>query len=82
LITRAGDAVCPDRRKIVDMESLVVECLRCGSHRELEPSPLRTPTPECLRCGYVGWARVGDLSERERRALHARPLERRRLRIA
>ena len=64
------------------MESLVVECLRCGSHRELEPSPLRTPTPECLRCGYVGWARVGDLSDRERRALHARPLERRRLRIA
>jgi hypothetical protein len=64
------------------MESLVVECLRCGSHRELEPFPLRQATPECPRCGYLGWAKAGDLSERERRALRARPLERRRLRIA
>jgi Zn ribbon nucleic-acid-binding protein len=66
------------------MESLVVECLRCGSHRQSEPAPLRqaVPNPECPRCGYVGWAPVGDLTERERRALHARPLERRRLRIA
>ena len=80
-----------------DMESLVVECLRCGSHREAEPSPLRKANPECPRCGYVGWAPVEDLTERdvqrsnpaahrrrerERRALRLRPLERRRLRIA
>jgi DNA-directed RNA polymerase subunit RPC12/RpoP len=64
------------------MESLVVECLRCGSHRQAEHSPSRTANPECPRCGYVGWAPVDDLTERDRRALRARPLERRRLRIA
>ena len=64
------------------MESLVVECLRCGSHREMDASPLRKATPECARCGYVGLAPVGDLTERDRRALRSRPLERRRLRIA
>jgi ribosomal protein S27AE len=65
------------------MESLVVECLRCGSHREAEhAAPLRKAHHECTRCGYVGWAPVGDLTEGDRRALRARPLERRRLRIA
>ena len=64
------------------MESLVVECLRCGSHRQADGSPQRKAHPECPRCGYVGWAPAGDLSERERRVLQARPLERRRLRIA
>jgi hypothetical protein len=64
------------------MESLVVECLRCGSHREGDRSPLRKAHQECQRCGYVGWAPVGDLSERERRFLRERPLERRRLRLA
>ena len=66
------------------MESLVVECLRCGSHRQVErtDTPLRNATPECPRCGYVGWAPVGELTERDRWALRARPLERRRLRIA
>ena len=64
------------------MESLVVECLRCGSHRQADASPLRQANPECPRCGYVGWAPVGDLNERDRRALRRRPLERRRLRLA
>ena len=64
------------------MESLVVECLRCGSHRQTEASPLRKADAECNRCGYVGWAPVTALTERERRALRRRPLERRRLRLA
>jgi DNA-directed RNA polymerase subunit RPC12/RpoP len=64
------------------MESLVVECLRCGSHRELIPNPLRQANVDCPRCGYVGWAPVEALTEQERRALQARPLERRRLRLA
>lgn len=64
------------------MESLIVECLRCGSHREAGQLSLRKTNAECPRCGYVGWARVGDLSERERSALRKRPLERRRLRLA
>jgi hypothetical protein len=64
------------------MESLIVECLRCGSSRERAESPLRQADPECPKCGYVGWAPVSALSERERKALRDRPLERRRLRIA
>jgi Zn ribbon nucleic-acid-binding protein len=64
------------------MESLVVECLRCGSHRQADPAPLRTTDSECHRCGYVGWAAAANLSEHERRALRRRPLERRRLRLA
>jgi Zn ribbon nucleic-acid-binding protein len=64
------------------MESLVVECLRCGSHRKLALKPLRQANPDCVRCGYVGWAPVDSLSEAERRAMRARPLERRRLRLA
>ncbi|HKC21312.1 MAG TPA: hypothetical protein VKB64_02260 [Gaiellaceae bacterium] len=64
------------------MESLAVECLRCGGHREAEQTPSRKPSPECPRCGYVGWAPATALTEHERRALRARPLERRRLRLA
>jgi len=43
---------------------------------------LRQANPECPRCGYVGWAPAGALSERERSILRDRPLERRRLRLA
>ncbi len=64
------------------MEWLVVECLRCGSSREADGSPLRQVNPECPRCGYVGWAPAGALTERERRIMRERPLERRRLRLA
>jgi hypothetical protein len=78
----AGGRFRPPAEDNPPMESLVVECLRCGSHREAEHAPLRKVNAECPRCGYVGWAPVGDLTERDRRALRARPLERRRLRIA
>ena len=64
------------------MEPLVVECLRCGSHRATRTAPLRQANQECPRCGYVGWAPVNDLTDQERRALQGRPLERRRLRLA
>ena len=68
--------------KMSAMESLVVECLRCGSHRTLSSNPLRQANPDCQRCGYVGWAPVNALSEDERRVMRGRPLERRRIRIA
>jgi Zn ribbon nucleic-acid-binding protein len=45
------------------MEPLVVECLRCGSHRKLSPNPLREANVDCPRCGYVGWAPVEALSD-------------------
>jgi len=64
------------------MESLAVECLRCGTTRQASTSPLRNDASECPRCGYVGWAPMDALSESDRRALRERPLERRRLRLA
>ncbi len=57
------------------MESIHVECLRCGTTR-------RMGHPECPRCRYLGWAAVEALSEHERKALRDRPVERRRLRLA
>jgi hypothetical protein len=62
------------------METLV-ECLRCGTTRHASSDgPWREAHLECHRCGYLGWAPVAALSERERRAIRKRPVERRRLR--
>jgi len=63
------------------MDTLTVECLRCGGHHPL----LRTMSKAlqnggCPRCGYLGWAEPGGVSERTRRALRDRPVEQRRLR--
>jgi hypothetical protein len=52
----------------------VVECLNCGCLREV-------PGRACPRCEYVGWARVRDLDEPQRRLLRERPPERRRIRL-
>ncbi len=39
------------------MESLVVECLRCGTSRVARRDVFKhLETPECQRCGYLGWA--------------------------
>jgi len=65
------------------MESLKVECLRCGTTRQQAPISLAGHTElECPRCGYLGWAPVQALTESDRRAFRRRPPERRRLRIA
>jgi hypothetical protein len=62
------------------METLLVECLRCGDVRQV---PAReghnVDAGECTRCDYVGWASVADLTEKLRRLLRERPPERRRL---
>jgi Zn ribbon nucleic-acid-binding protein len=53
-----------------------VECLACGERRSLDSrAQTNLATGECPRCGYVGWAMPGDLSEQSRRALRERPLE-------
>ncbi|HEV8687154.1 MAG TPA: hypothetical protein VGQ84_07750 [Gaiellaceae bacterium] len=57
------------------MESLHIECLRCGLQR-----PDLRREPECPRCGYVGWAKATELDESARRRLRDRPVETRRLR--
>jgi Zn-finger nucleic acid-binding protein len=59
----------------------LVECLNCGERRHaLRASAQRVVhSDSCPRCGYVGWAATGDLSESTRRQLRDRPLPRRRL---
>jgi hypothetical protein len=57
-----------------------VECLNCGHRRAVLDAELRSAEDECPRCRYVGWASTAELSERTRRMLRERPVERRRLR--
>jgi len=56
-----------------------VECLSCGYRRAVRASEKRSALDECPRCDYVGWASSADLSERMRRLLRERPVDRRRL---
>jgi Zn finger protein HypA/HybF involved in hydrogenase expression len=62
------------------MDSLVVECLQCGSTRFARRTVFRRfDCPECPRCGYVGWAPMLELTEGERSELRELPVEQRRL---
>jgi hypothetical protein len=64
----------------VTMETLTVECLRCGETRAVHVREgEHVDTGECAHCEYVGWALVADLTEKLRRVLRDRPPERRRL---
>ena len=65
------------------MDSLAVECLRCGSTRFARSSVFRRfDAPECPRCGYLGWAPTLELTETERTGLRELPVEQRRLSLA
>jgi hypothetical protein len=56
------------------MESLAVQCLRCGSSRIARRTVFqRLETPECPSCGYLGWAPVRDLTEPEKLGRRKRP---------
>ena len=59
----------------------LVECLNCGERRHAPRDSAQrvVHSDTCRRCGYVGWAATGDLSEATRRQLRDRPLPRRRL---
>ena len=62
------------------MDTLMIECLRCGDVREVpEREDAHVDAGECKRCDYVRWASVADLTEKLRRLLRDRPPERRRL---
>jgi hypothetical protein len=61
------------------MESLVVECLRCGATRMARRDVFkRFETPECPNCGYLGWAPVLELTDAEQRASSERPAAKKR----
>src|SRR6266550_827846 len=50
------------------METLMIECLRCGDVRQVPtPDGAKVDAGECHRCDYVGWALVADLTEKLRR---------------
>jgi hypothetical protein len=57
-----------------------VECLSCGYRRAMRADEGRSVADECPKCHYVGWASSAELSERTRRLLRERPVNRRRLR--
>jgi Zn ribbon nucleic-acid-binding protein len=57
-----------------------VECLSCGYRRAVREDERRSALDECPKCHYVGWAASAELSERTRRLLRERPVDRRRLR--
>jgi ribosomal protein S27AE len=63
------------------VEALAVECLRCGTTRLARRDEWhRLESPECSRCGYLGWAPMLELTEAERGHLREHPVEERRLR--
>ena len=61
------------------MESLVVECLQCGTSRVAHRDRFKHfESPECPECGYLGWTPVPEETETQRRAPRkAAPVERR-----
>jgi hypothetical protein len=54
-----------------------VECLSCGYRRAILDDKPSSALDECPRCRYVGWASSAELSERTRRLLRERPVDRR-----
>ena len=45
------------------MDTLMIECLRCGDVRQVPtPDGAKVDAGECHRCDYVGWALVADLT--------------------
>jgi hypothetical protein len=76
-IPRPGLAVTRIPADNGPVESLTVECLRCGHTREVDRAPRRADTGSCPRCEYVGWAYSADLTERTRKLVRELPLERR-----
>jgi hypothetical protein len=62
------------------MESLVVECLHCGTTRVARRNNLKHhfDSPECPECGYLGWKPVLELAKpRRTRARRRGHVERR-----
>jgi hypothetical protein len=60
-----------------------VECLSCGQTRELaQRDGHAVDSSDCHRCGYLGWAPAGELTETVRRALREWPPDRRRVSLS
>ena len=56
------------------MDTLVVECLQCGTSRVARRDRFKHfESPECPECGYLGWTPVLEVTEAERGAPRERP---------
>jgi Zn ribbon nucleic-acid-binding protein len=65
------------------MHATLVECLRCGELHRLRDGGLRyVQQGECPRCGYLGWAVPGEVSERARHELQLALVDGPRLSVA
>ncbi len=57
------------------MDSLVVECLRCGTARVARRDVFKhLETPECQNCGYLGWAPLLEVAADKKPRRRARKL--------
>jgi hypothetical protein len=56
-----------------------IECLGCGEARAVAAvsAEAKLDPGECPRCGYLGWAPSTALTERVRRSIRERPVDRR-----
>jgi hypothetical protein len=61
------------------VEKVRIECLGCGEARAVPAAAagMQLYPGECHRCGYVGWAPSGALTEPMRRRIRERPVDRR-----
>jgi ssDNA-binding Zn-finger/Zn-ribbon topoisomerase 1 len=58
----------------------VVECLQCGTSRVARRDRFKHfESPECPECGYLGWAPVLEVKQREPRTGRERARAERRL---
>ena len=62
------------------MDSLVVECLRCGTSRVARRDVFKhLETPECQHCCYLGWAPLLEVAGDPKRRPRIRKLSELRL---
>ena len=62
------------------MDSLVVECLRCGTSRVARRDVFKhLETPECQHCGYLGWTPLLEVAGDPKRRRRVRRLSELRL---
>jgi hypothetical protein len=62
------------------VDSLVVECLRCGTSRVAYRDAFKhLESPECQHCGYLGWAPVLEVTGDDKRRPRVRKLSELRL---
>jgi ribosomal protein L44E len=62
------------------VDSIVVECLQCGTTRVAQRDRFKHfESPECPECGYLGWTPVLEVEKTEPRAARERPRAQRRV---